>query len=421
MPQIISRRRALKTLGLAGVAAANTRCQSFHQSLPPRPSKKRVAGILTWYIEGSHADVLIGKILEGWAYDGGPGPNLELASLYVDQFPDRDMAREMARRHGFPIYDRIEDALTLGTQSIAVDGVLSVGEHGDYPWNEKEQHLYPRRRFFSEIADTLERHKQVVPVFNDKHLGPVWEDARWMYQRAQSLGIPFMAGSSLPVSFRDPDLSIPLETPLQAAVGVGYSGLDIYGIHTLEVYQSLVERRRGSESGVKTVQWLDAKTMWNRVEDGTVSEALLQAAIQATPNAGPAVNLRELDGPGVGLFLFEYVDGFQGAVFMLPGYLSGCGIALQLADQAQLLATRIEERRTPHYPHFAYLLKAIESFIEEGSPPYPVERTLLTSGILDRVLTSRFQGGAPLETPELHIAYQATDYPHAPHPPLSGT
>ncbi len=421
MPQIISRRRALKTLGLAGVAAANTRCQSFHQSLPPRPSKKRVAGILTWYIEGSHADVLIGKVLEGWAYDGGPGPNLELASLYVDQFPDRDMAREMARRHGFPIYDRIEDALTLGTQSIAVDGVLSVGEHGDYPWNEKEQHLYPRRRFFSEIADTLERHKQVVPVFNDKHLGPVWEDARWMYQRAQSLGIPFMAGSSLPVSFRDPDLSIPLETPLQAAVGVGYSGLDIYGIHTLEVYQSLVERRRGSESGVKTVQWLDAKTMWNRVEDGTVSEALLQAAIQATPNAGPAVNLRELDGPGVGLFLFEYVDGFQGAVFMLPGYLSGCGIALQLADQAQLLATRIEERRTPHYPHFAYLLKAIESFIEEGSPPYPVERTLLTSGILDRVLTSRFQGGAPLETPELHIAYQATDYPHAPHPPLSGT
>ena len=421
MPQIISRRRALKTLGLAGVAAANTRCQSFHQSLPPRPSKKRVAGILTWYIEGSHADVLIGKVLEGWAYDGGPGPNLELASLYVDQFPDRDMAREMARRHGFPIYDRIEDALTLGTQSIAVDGVLSVGEHGDYPWNEKEQHLYPRRRFFSEIADTLERHKQVVPVFNDKHLGPVWEDARWMYQRAQSLGIPFMAGSSLPVSFRDPDLSIPLETPLQAAVGVGYSGLDIYGIHTLEVYQSLVERRRGSESGVKTVQWLDAKTMWNRVEDGTVSEALLQAAIQATPNAGPAVNLRELDGPGVGLFLFEYVDGFQGAVFMLPGYLSGCGIALQLADQAQLLATRIEERRTPHYPHFAYLLKAIESFIEEGSPPYPVERTLLTSGILDRVLTSRFQGGAPLETPELHIAYQATDYPHAPPPPLSGT
>ena len=190
MPQIISRRRALKTLGLAGVAAANTRCQSFHQSLPPRPSKKRVAGILTWYIEGSHADVLIGKVLEGWAYDGGPGPNLELASLYVDQFPDRDMAREMARRHGFPIYDRIEDALTLGTQSIAVDGVLSVGEHGDYPWNEKEQHLYPRRRFFSEIANTLERHKQVVPVFNDKHLGPVWEDARWMYQRAQSLGIP---------------------------------------------------------------------------------------------------------------------------------------------------------------------------------------------------------------------------------------
>src|SRR5204863_339111 len=68
-----------------------------------RPNPRSVAAVVTIYTHNSHADVLLTKILEGWKHDGGPGPALKLASLYVDQFPDGDMARAMCRKHGVPL------------------------------------------------------------------------------------------------------------------------------------------------------------------------------------------------------------------------------------------------------------------------------------------------------------------------------
>ncbi len=414
-----SRRDFLSKYALmAGSALAGTQILSSLPAASFEPVRK-VAGILTWYKRGSHADVLIGKILEGWRYDEGVRPRLELTSLYVDQFPEDDMARALSEKHGFPIFNSIEDALSLQSDALAVDGVLSIGEHGDYPTNSKGQKLYPRKRFFEGITRAFRQLSRVAPVFSDKHLGPVWEDAKWMYDQAQALNIPFMAGSSLPVSFRQPDWAPPMGSSMMAAVGVGYSGLDVYGTHTLEVYQAMVERRLGGETGVRSVQWFGAAEMWQKVEDGSVDAKVLQAALDATPKAGGTPgSVRDLEGDGVGLFLFEYVDGFQGAVFMLPGYLAGCGFAARMGGDASIRSVGIEERREPHYPHFAYLLKAIETMVWTGRPSYAVERTLLTSGVLDRVLTSRHQDGRKLLTPELQIAYQPVEYPHAPMPLL---
>ena len=371
---------------------------------------KSVAAVLTAYEKGLHADVLIGKILEGWKQDGGPGPALKLASMYVEQFTDRDLARGLAKKYNVPIFDTIEQAVTVGSDRIPVDGVISIGEHGEYPYNDKEQHLYPRRRFFEEITNTFQKYKRVVPVFNDKHLGPVWSDALWMYDRAKEMKIPFMAGSSLTVTYRDPDLTVPMNSEIEAAVGIGYSGLDIYGSHALECFQCLVERRKGAETGVKWVQFRQGADMWKAIDDGTVSKSAFEAALALV--APRPDRVRESDQAS--LFLFQYNDGMMGAVFMLPGFATGSSVALKLKGQNSLLATRFEERPEPRHPHFAYLLKGIEKMIHTGTPSYPVERTLLTSGILDRALTSRVQKSEKLMTPELAIRYQPANYPHAP-------
>ena len=379
---------------------------------PASPRPKSVAAIVTAYRKGLHADVLIGKILEGWRQDGGTGPALQLASMYVDQFEGQDLARPMAAKYNVPIFDSIEQAITLGGNKVAVDGVISIAEHGSYPYNDLGQHLYPRLRFFNAIADTFKKYDQVVPVFNDKHLGPTWVDAKRMYNRAQALQIPFMAGSSLPVTFRKPDFSLPLGSPIEAAVGIGYSGLDIYGSHSLDCYQCLVERRSNAEQGVRSVQCLEGAAMWRAIDSGVVDKQLVNAALAVIPTSGKG-DMR--DDPSAALFLFQYVDGFQGALLMLPRFAGGISTAIRLKNQTKPLATRFEERLEPRHPHFAYLLKGIERMVHTGKPSYPVERTLLTSGILDRALTSKHQQHQRLDTPELTFPYQPVDYPHAPH------
>lgn len=402
-------RSGLKT-ALAGVTTASL-LSPGNAAVSSSPEPKAVAAVVTIYTHNSHADVILTKILEGWKHKGGPGPALKLASIYIDQPQVSEFGRKLCRKHSVPIFDTISKAVTVGGRSIAVDGVLSIGEHGKYPHNEIGQHLYPRRRFLEEITAAFEKYGCVVPVFNDKHLGPVWTDAQWMYDRARELKVPLMAGSSLPVGFRTTDLKLPVNSEIESAVGIAYGGLEVYGFHALELFQYYIERRRGAERGVKAVRFLEGPALWKAVDEGVISQTVLDVAFAAVPKSGQSDMRQDSEA---GLFLFEYVDGFTGAVLYL-GCARGTSIGLKLRGQTEPIATTFDERTEPRYPHFAYLLKAIETMIYSGKPTYPVERTLLTSGILDRALNSRAQGGRRLETPELKIAYEPVDYAHAPH------
>ena len=145
--------RITRRAWLAGTSAAAIYGGLGTQSpaaVADKAKPKSVAAIITVYRKGSHADVIVGKILEGWIQQGGPGPALSLASMYVEQIGDDDLPRGISKKYDVPMFPTIEEAVTVGQDRIPVDGVISIGEHGSYPFNDKQQHLYPRRRFFKE-------------------------------------------------------------------------------------------------------------------------------------------------------------------------------------------------------------------------------------------------------------------------------
>lgn len=385
----------------------------------PKAEPKRVAAIVTEYRHWSHADVILGKILEGYYLDRREFPRLRLVSLFADQFPAGDMARALAKRHGFTIHDTVAGAVTLGRKEVAVDGVLCIGEHGKYPTNDRGQILYPRRRFFEETTNVFARHKRVVPIFNDKHLSARWEDARWMYDRAREMHIPFMAGSSLPVTWRRPVLRIPPKADLVEAVAIGYGPFEGYGFHALEALQCMVERRRGGETGVRSVQCLQGEAMWEAMDKGVLARDIFEAALARVPaHAKADYRKATVKDASAGVFLIEYRDKFKAAVAMMNGYVyEGDGgaftFACRVRGQEKLLSTHFYLQQPDPFGHFAHQLRAIESLIHTNHAPYPVERTLLTTGILDAVFTSKTEKHRRVETPHLAITYTPTDWPFA--------
>src|SRR5204863_5006096 len=143
------------------------------------------------------------------------------------------------------------------------------GEHGNYPTNDKGQILYPRRKFFEEVVKVFRASKRSVPVFNDKHLSYSWENAKWMYDQSREMGFPMMAGSSVPVTWRRPDLrpEVGIEWERALALGYGHASYgEAFGYHPLEALQVMTERRKGGETGVRAVQYLEGKKAWKAAE-----------------------------------------------------------------------------------------------------------------------------------------------------------
>lgn len=376
-----------------------------------------VAVIGTVYTKNSHTDVLAGKILEGWQQDGGAGPGLRLVSLWVDQAPEGELSRGLAEKHGFRWCQSIDEALTQGTDRLQVAGVLSIGEHGNYPYTpDTQQHQYPRRRFLEGIAATFRRVGQSVPVFNDKHLGYRFEDARAMVELSRELKFPLLAGSSLPVAWRVPGLDLPQGCEIEGMVSVGYGGLEAYGFHALEMHQCLLERRRGGETGVQSVRTIPAAQIFQTAAQGVWSRPLLEAALATLPaGSSPAVGEWKLHDDAA-VYDLEHVDGLRTSVVMANGAVGQFCCALKLKGRDEPVATWFKLQENAPFGHFAYLLRAIEQTLRQRKNVYPVERTLLTTGILDRVMQSHSKHGERIETPELAIRYTGTDWPYANHP-----
>ena len=371
---------------------------------PPTDAKRRIAAIATAYWKYSHADDIITKFIEGYAIVSRTHrPHCEVSGMYIEQFPESDIGRGMAKRYGIPLYDTPAATLTGGGDKLTVDGVLLIGEHGDYPYNEKGQQLYPRRRLFAEVVKVFRNCGRAVPVYNDKHFSYSWEDAAWMYKQSRELDFPMMAGSSVPVTWREPPLAFRTGVPLTNALAVGFSGVEVYGFHTLELLQCFVEHRPGGETGVKSVQCLTGEAAWNAAQAGRWKPQLLAAALQHVPghtNKNYSAGALQKADPDAVVFFVEYTDGFVGTAYLSRGLVNEFAFAAAVRGQAKPVATFCPLLK-PQRDHFSMLCNHIEVMFRSGKPSYPVERTYLVTGALAALVDSEFEGGGRIETPHL--------------------
>ena len=374
-----------------------------------------VAGVTTLYKKNTHADVLIGRVLETDTLNGkGRDSELELISLYVDQVEDDDISLGLSRKYGFPLFDQVGKTLTLGTGKLAVDGVILVAEHGKYPISGTGQMIYPKRRLFREVFRAFEESGRVVPLFSDKHLADNWKDAKWIYDTAQKMKVPLMAGSSVPSAWRYPPIDVHRGAELKEIVAVAYGPLDAYGFHALEMVQSLAERRKGGETGVARVRCVTGSQVWKKdlFDRVLLDEALGRLKIRPIPEG---TRIEDMVKEPV-MFEVEYRDGLRASVLVLNGAIEEFAAAWYYKDQAKPSSTVFWLQPVRPFHHFAHLLRGIEKFMKTSQASWPVERTLLTTGILDAVHISKTNGGKWLDTPYLDVRY-TSDWDWSQPPP----
>lgn len=381
---------------------------------------KRIAIITTIYRLQSHGQHIGDRFIVGYPYAGAwHKPNTKVVSLYVDQHPDGDLSADRAREFGFQVYPTIAEALRCGRDKLAVDAVLIIGEHGIYPRNEKGQILYPRYEFFEQCAKVFEHDGRAVPIYNDKHLSYSFEKAKAMVDTSRRLRFPMLGGSSLPVTWRLPELELPLGCNIEDVLMVGEGGSDPMDFHALEALQCMVERRGHGETGVKAVQLIEGDAVWKAGEDGRWSKDLLISALSRsdTPMGTGDTESRPEDLVSSGqlpkivknpaAYFIEYRDGFKATLLMLNGGLKDFNFAARVKGMPGIQSTQFFLSPDPNVTYSACLAHGIEKMFETGVAPYPIERTLLVSGILESCLTSKAQNHERIETTHLNVVYRA--------------
>ncbi|MEW6752042.1 MAG: hypothetical protein AB1505_13845 [Candidatus Latescibacterota bacterium] len=390
---------------------------------PSAGSRKRLAFLGTVVHEHSHAQHFLDRLALGQTWGGRwLAPRLEVASVYLDQFPEKDLGRQRIARHGLRQYPTIAEALCLGGSKLAVDGVVIIAEHGRYPRNEKGQTLYPRYRWFQQVVEVFAASGRAVPVFNDKHLSTSWDECVEMVADARRLGFPFLAGSSLPVTWRLPSLDMPYGARVTESVCAAYGGVDSYDFHALETAQCMSERRQGGEVGIRRVQALRGERLWAHLEaqDRRLTRELFVAALTRSHNlpveggyptdpvtfAWARRSLPETTG-----YFIEHRDGFRTSIFLTG--IRDFNYAGHLTDTGEILSCQMYLPMPTHgsttADFFNPLTHHIEDMVLTGRAPYPAQRTLLTSGMVIGGVESLHRDQQAVDTPEMEVVYRAPE------------
>lgn len=406
---------AATSVGLLGTALSRA------VDAQPAPRKK-LAVVTTLWNYRSHAWHMAERFLHGYPVRGRwHRPAIDVVSAYVDQRPDGDLSGQRAQEFGFTIYPTIAETLRCGGDKLAVDAVLVIGEHGDYPLSDTGAKQYPRYQFFKQITDVFARDHRTTPVFNDKHLSWKFEWAKEMVELSRTMNFPFLAGSSLPVTWRMPAIDLPYGAEVEEMLGIAFGAVDIYDFHALEMMQCMAERRQGGETGVVAMQALRGDAVWKALDAGSWaaggwnprlfeaclsrSHTLTQPETFSHRYPTPA-QMREWVKEPIA-YRFEYADGTKATMLLMNGLVQDFTFAAKLKGQAEPLSTMFHLPPNPNVVYSAALMNGAENMFMTGRASYPVERTMLTSGLVEAGLKSLAGGQKRLETPHLKVQYTA--------------
>ncbi len=413
---MLSRRAFLSAVG-AGIAGTALRARE-----PEPGARKKMAIVTTEWRYRSHAWHMGERFLVGYPIQGKwHRPPLDVVSVYVDQKPANDLSRKRAEEFGFTLYPNIADALRCGGDKLAVDAVLIIGEHGDYPTNKIGQKQYPRYQFFQQVTDVFRKDKRTVPIFNDKHLSWNWQWAKEMVHTSREMNFPFLAGSSLPVTWRMPSIELPYGAEVEEVMCVAIGSVDSYDFHALETIQCMAERRKGGETGVVALQALRGEAVWKAMaadswKSGGWDRELFEACLcrSQTLTQPPTFSHRYPTPAQMRAWVkepvcyrFEYVDGLKATMLLMNGLVNDFTFAARLKDRTEPLSTLFYLPPNPNVVYSAALMSKVEEMFLTGKLSHPIERTLLTTGLVAAGMESLASGQKRLETPHLAIRYAA--------------
>jgi hypothetical protein len=405
---IFSRREMLGIGGIAGLAAlTGISSDAVGQSQERKP---RIAVLATfWGATRSHADWLVNKLIDGYWWQGAYHPSrIEVVSLYLHQHDTSLLGQKVAKAKGFPVFKSVAEALTLGGKELAVDGVVIVGEHGNYITDMKGRWLLPRWWMYNQVIRVFEQSKRSVPVFNDKHFSYNWDDAKWMFDKSRELGFPLTGGSLLPVYYRKPEIELENDTPIKHSIVVGAAPDEGAIFHCIELLHAFVERRKGGETGVKSIQSIRGPESWKWVERNTWAANLLEAVakrLELKPENYQA-------NPRTNICVIEYNDGTKAAIIGVA--LSGWTYAGEIEGRTEPTIVSLlgfpgpfdQFHASNAQPHW------IVEMMLSKKEPFNAERLLLTTGITNHYMESNWEGskyspvGRRIETPFLNMTYR---------------
>lgn len=458
-------RRGFVAGSAAAFAGVSILREGFARALPPASDKPlRLAVLGTKYELGCELQKLTDRFLVGYPFDGDwHHPPVKVVSLYLDQpvrkasaapsefeltmsgkaraivqagrkqapplsgqaqprviedpasLTDTDLSSRRAKEFGFHLYRSIPEALRCGGDQLAVDAVLCVVEQGDYPANDLGQVLLPQYDFFQQCAEVFRTETKACPYFNHRNLGFSFLEAQAMLQTAKELNIPLMAGTSMPWAFRLPEIALEPGSDVQEALMVGAGDLHGSAYDALEALHALLEPRKGGETGIRSVQLLQGDAVWAAQANQRWSLDLLRSALSRSDTP---LGLSVLDGRPQDLvtrdvlpqlvkdpqaICMEYQDGLRSTLLLLNGAIRDFNTALQVSDHG-ILSTQFLMTPAPNETHGAHLAAAIEQFYLQRKAPCPIQRALLSTGVLQGCFQSRHQAGIALHTPYLRMS-----------------